>query len=263
MTAAATPAAARWVAAGVRHEVLLRVLPAVRHDLAAPLSVMRMTLLLLQRQQRAASGDADADATRRAERLATLQEQLGVLAGNLGLLRGWEAAGAGAAGGGGSTTRAALVERCVALLQPLADLQGLSIEVDPALRPPVQADGAGHGPHAAPQWPGATALRYLVLASLCHLLDRRPAPGAVRIVAHGTDALRLLATARAAGDDIWPPAEAVLPPERLRIDAAALRCLADDLGRGLELTEDTVRLSLAPISAAAAAAAAPPGHNTR
>ncbi len=246
--AALPPAAARWVAAGVRHEVLLRVLPAVRHDLAAPLSVMRMALLLLRRQQQAASGD---DAARREERIATLQEQLAVLAGRLNLLRGWGAADPGADG----ITRAALVERCVALLRPLADLQGLTIEVDPGLQP-APADAVAHGPPEAVQWPGATALRYLVLASLCHLLDRRPAPGAVRIVPDGTDALRLLATARAAADDARAGAGTQEPPGRLRIDAAALRCLAEDLGYGLVLGEDVVHLPLA-------ATPAPPGHNTR
>ena len=38
----ASPGARSWIAAGVRHELLTRALPALRHDMAAPVSVMRM-----------------------------------------------------------------------------------------------------------------------------------------------------------------------------------------------------------------------------
>lgn len=46
----AAPGARSWIAAGVRHELLTRALPALRHDMSAPVSVMRMGLLMLRRQ---------------------------------------------------------------------------------------------------------------------------------------------------------------------------------------------------------------------
>ena len=50
----ASPGARSWMAAGVRHELLTRALPALRHDMAAPVSVIRMGILLLKRQVTAA-----------------------------------------------------------------------------------------------------------------------------------------------------------------------------------------------------------------
>ncbi|SIR42139.1 hypothetical protein SAMN05421778_11031 [Sphaerotilus natans] len=42
--------AADWVAAGVRHEILMRVLPTLRHDLLGPISVARMELAVMRRR---------------------------------------------------------------------------------------------------------------------------------------------------------------------------------------------------------------------
>ena len=44
----------------MRHELLSRVLPALRHDMAAPVSVIRMGLLLLRRQVSEPEIDAQA-----------------------------------------------------------------------------------------------------------------------------------------------------------------------------------------------------------
>ena len=43
-TATSPAIAADWMAAGVRHEILMRVLPTLRHDLLGPISVARMEL---------------------------------------------------------------------------------------------------------------------------------------------------------------------------------------------------------------------------
>jgi hypothetical protein len=53
----ASPGASSWIVAGVRHELLTRALPALRHDMAAPLSVIRMSLLLLRHRAAAATPD--------------------------------------------------------------------------------------------------------------------------------------------------------------------------------------------------------------
>jgi len=55
-----SPSARSWIAAGVRHELLTRALPALRHDMAAPVSVIRMALLMLKRQISAPTVDTTA-----------------------------------------------------------------------------------------------------------------------------------------------------------------------------------------------------------
>jgi hypothetical protein len=66
----ASPSARSWIAAGVRHELLTRALPALRHDMAAPVSVIRMALLMLKRQVGAATIDAVACEERPSARCA-------------------------------------------------------------------------------------------------------------------------------------------------------------------------------------------------
>ena len=59
-----SPGARSWIAAGVRHELLTRALPALRHDMAAPVSVIRMALLMLKRQLAAETIDRAASEER-------------------------------------------------------------------------------------------------------------------------------------------------------------------------------------------------------
>ena len=49
-TATSPAIAADWMAAGVRHEILMRVLPTLRHDLLGPISVARMELAVMRRR---------------------------------------------------------------------------------------------------------------------------------------------------------------------------------------------------------------------
>ncbi|RYZ12720.1 MAG: hypothetical protein EOO24_02370 [Comamonadaceae bacterium] len=225
----------RWVASGVRHEVLLRALPALRHDMAAPVSVARMTALLLKRQLTASSIDAAACA----QRVVVLEEQMTALIEAIRLLRGWEAGGTDA-----GVTRAALVIRCVSLLRPVFDLRGVTIEVDPSIAPPEDAPAAPAPAEPERAWPNVSALRYLLLASLCCLHDCGPDTGSIRISADGEDALQLIAHPRPA-DAAAPLAAMPSSQAQLLVDAAALQCLADDLGYEVGFSERGVRLRLA------------------
>ena len=243
MSVSAGAAMKRWVAAGVRHEVLLRTLPTLRHDMAAPVSILRMATLLLKHQLAATPIDAAACG----QRVAVLDQQMGALIDGIRLLRGWEHGGeSGSDPVRDVVTTQALVARCVSLLRPVFDLRGISIDLDPALDDPSGPDDA---PHAF-AWPNAFALRYLMLAALCHLHDAHFDAGTVYIAQYGADALDLRIAPRAT--DARPPMAGLIPFEgHIRIDAAALQCLADDLGYVVIFTVDGVRLCLGAVRQAA------------
>lgn len=225
----ASPAARSWIAAGVRHELLTRVLPALRHDLAGPVSVMRMGALMLKRQVAAPSIDPHACS----ERVALIDDQIGQLIEGVRSLRDWELATTDE-----GTTRSALVEQCVALLRPAFSLHQLRLEVGAGL---AARDGEAH-------WPRAAALRYLLLCGLSYLHDASPTGGSIAIEADGADALVLRSAARAGNAALEEDSTKVhRAPRRLAIDAVALQSLADDLGYEVTVSEDgsTVRFRLA------------------
>jgi len=221
-----SPSARSWIAAGVRHELLTRALPALRHDMAAPVSVIRMALLMLKRQVSAATVDAAACE----ERVALIDNQVAELVSAIRSLRDWELATTD-----DGITRSALVAQCMTLMRSAFDLHGVALEVDEALAAPQDDE---------PRWPNAAALRYLFLGALGYLHDGVDEAGTIRIEPDGTDALRLHARVREAGG-----ANAVLDahraPRALAIDTVALQNLAEDLGYAVLLDADTVRFALA------------------
>lgn len=228
----------RWIAAGVRHELMMRALPAVRHDLAAPLSLMRMQLLMLRRQ---VAADTPVAPGTLGPRVALFESQVSELSHGLRDLRDWELPltdpdPARASG----LSRAALVAQGVGLMRAAFDFDGIVLQIDPALE--AAADDAE-------VFPGIAALRYLLLGALCHLHDMHPAlavAGALHIAPLGEAGLRLSAQPRPAaaeGDD----ARAFLPPRvprHLLIDAEHLQALADELGHAITLTPEAVALDL-------------------
>lgn len=229
----------RWVAAGVRHEVLLRVLPSLRHDMAGPVSILRMATLLLKRQLAA----VPVDVTACAQRVTVLDQQMGELIEGIRLLRGWEdSTVSGAEAIRDPMTRPALVAKCMSLLRPAFDLRGIAINVDVLLEAPDDALAAP--PEAV--WPNGFALRYLMLGSLCYLHDAHADTGALQIAPDGVDGLELRRMPQAA--DASPPMPGLIQVDgRLEIDAAALQCLADGLGYAVVVTADGVRLRLVAI----------------
>lgn len=220
-----SPSARSWIAAGVRHELLTRALPALRHDMAAPVSVVRMALLMLKRQVAAPTIDPKACE----ERVALIDNQVTELVEAIRSLRDWELATTDDGIG-----RGALVAQCVMLMRSAFDLHGVSLTTDAALEPQ-------EGEH---RWPAAAALRYLFLGALGYLRDSAADAGTIRIEADGANALRLTAEPREPG-----AAHAVLDshraPRALAIDAVAMQNLAEDLGYAVTLDGASVRLVLA------------------
>jgi hypothetical protein len=220
-----SPGARSWIAAGVRHELLTRALPALRHDMAAPVSVMRMALLMLKRQVGAPTIDAAACE----ERVSLIDHQMSELVEGIRSLRDWELATTD-----DGITRSALIAQCVGLMRAAFDMHGISLDVDPAL-----ASGTDET-----RWPQGAALRYLFLGALGYLHDGETETGAIRIEPRGDDALCLIGTPRASGATS-PVLDAHRAPRALAIDAIALQSLADDLGYTVALERDSVCFSLA------------------
>ncbi|MDH6169831.1 hypothetical protein M2282_005000 [Variovorax boronicumulans] len=220
-----SPGARSWIAAGVRHELLTRALPALRHDMAAPVSVVRMALLMLKRQ--VAANPIDPAACE--ERVALIDNQVSELVEAIRSLRDWELATAD-----DGITRSALVAQCVGLMRAAFDLHGVMLDVDASLDPLEEE----------PRWPAAAALRYLFLGALGYLNDGGAEAGTIRIEPDGADALRLVALPREA-EGVNPVLDAHRAPRALAIDAVALQNLAEDMGYAVALEGDSVRFALA------------------
>lgn len=222
----ASPGARSWIAAGVRHELLIRALPALRHDMTGPVSVMRMGLLMLRRQVAAPV----IDPATLEQRAALIDSQIAELVNAVRSLRDWELAMDDE-----GITRHALVAQGVGLMRAAFELQGVHLQVDAALQTPRDNE---------PKWPSGAALRYLLLGALGYLHDTPTDVGAVTVSADGDDALWLRVTAgEADGADVMAGAHRA--PRMLAIDGIALQSLADDLGYALTIERDAVRLTLA------------------
>jgi hypothetical protein len=222
----ASPGARSWIAAGVRHELLTRALPALRHDMASPVSVIRMGMLMLKRQAAAPAVDAAAWD----ERIALIEVQVAALVAGVRSLRDWELAVSD-----DGITRSALVAQCTGLMRTAFEFSGIGLEV---------GDGLA-ATEDEPRFPAGAAMRYMFLAALSFLHDSAPALSAVRVEADGADALRFVA-AHGESDAADPMVQAHRAPRKLAIDAVALQSLADDLGYAVVVEGDTVRFALAP-----------------
>ena len=221
----ASPGARSWMAAGVRHELLTRALPALRHDMAAPVSVIRMGILLLKRQVTAAENP---DAAAWGERVSLIENQVSALASGVRSLRDWELATHDE-----GIKRSELVAQCTALMRVAFDLNGVALHVGEDLSPE----------EGEPSFPSGAALRYMFLGALGYLHDSVPHVGAIDVEAHGTDGLRFSATP---GEPTAPDpvAGAHRAPRALAIDAIALQSLADGLGYEVAVEPDAVRFAL-------------------
>lgn len=223
----ASPGARSWMAAGVRHELLTRALPALRHEMAAPVSVIRMGILLLKRQL-TTSADANPDAPGWGERVTLIEDQVTALASGVRALRDWELATHD-----DGITRSALVAQCATLMRVAFELNGIGLKLGDGLAP-VEGE---------PRFPSAAALRYMVLGALGYLHDSVPNLGDIRIEADGGDALRFIA-GQGAAEPVEPMAGAHRAPRALAIDAIALQALAEGLGYVVAVEGEKVRFGL-------------------
>ncbi|MDM0019685.1 hypothetical protein [Variovorax saccharolyticus] len=220
-----SPGARSWMAAGVRHELLTRALPALRHEMAAPVSVMRMSTLLLKRQLAA---NTAVDTAAWVERMTQIEDQVAALASGVRSLRDWELATHD-----DGITRSALVAQCASLMRVAFELNGIGLKIDESLA----------AAEDEPRFAAAAALRYMALGALGYLHDSVPGLGEIRIEAEGDDALRFIAGLGVAAP-VEPIAGAHRAPRALAIDPVALQALADGLGYGVVVDGESVRLGL-------------------
>lgn len=213
-----SPVADAWIAAGVQHAVLLRVLPVVRHDLAGPLSVMRMCTTLLKRH----ISQGERAAQQGVERVEQLEIQLADLGEQVRRLRHWDRSGAERV-----AVRTTITE-AVALAQPLLSLLGAQVL-------PLPQTG----------WPDAPEAHYpllcMLLASLYYLAERPDVlPGPITLQLAPGGLLVNIGTAAPSEFPRFDVAPSTTPP----IDAAALNALARHGGWTLEVSSDNVRIGL-------------------
>lgn len=212
---AADPLAdSRWLADGVRLQILLRALPVQRHDVLGPLSVVRMGLAVVQRRLQADTVDLPA----LGGKLAETDAQVADAVRRVAELRLWDREA--------DLPRPllALVRQCAALVQLSASMAGHQLE-------PVEIVGAGAAAvaDAADAWqspPGG--FHQAVLGLLMHAIDTAPQPCRLTLVLSPQHLhLRVGALGSAAGA---APQRLPMGPRDRRIDARALAWLLADMG---------------------------------
>ncbi len=209
--------------AGLQHAVLMRAMPVLRHDLASPLSVMRMGTMLLKR--RLERGDMTPEQT--VERVEQLEQQLGDIARHIRRLRQWDLQISERLG------VRALVDEAIELARPMLMVRGTELA-------PL-ADGA-------PGWDSEAmaqhTLLYGVLAAIYHLAERPgPAPAQITLEPGEAGGVRVCSHGVSASQDQMPMQGSSLaqPPA---MDLAALHRLAQSLGIAMRVSDDQVEITL-------------------
>jgi len=197
-----------WVAAGVRHEILMRVMPTLRHDLLGPISVARMELAVLKRRIERADLEP-ADGLRRVQQL---ESHLVELTRGLRDLRRWD----------GLLDEqmpvGSIVALAVGLMEQPLRLAGLSMQVSGA------EAGAGRACPVTPMLQGTLAL-------LCHAQDHLPAGSRLQVTLEAEEArLTLLPLLPLPGVESSANLLGLVPVARTAVDAEAVRHLAASLG---------------------------------
>lgn len=212
-----------WIAAGVCHEILLRTLPSLRHDMAGILSVARMDLALLKRGMAKLSTQSHDDASGAAERLQRVDEQFGALLRSLQALQGWGSEEVAA-----TPSAEDLLEACLAWVRPVLMLAKVSTECAPP------RDGAALLPVSP------SAFKYLCLGAVWYWVDTRPALARLTMDLQAPGCLRVQAIDHLGG----PLTGAGRAPEPVAqpIDASALAAVAQHVGWTLDLAQSSLTL---------------------
>jgi hypothetical protein len=153
-TPTAAEATQALIDAGLQHSVMMRAMPVLRHDIAGPLSVLRMGSMLLKR--RLAKGDMTPEQA--VERVEQLEEQLGDMAHQMRRLRLWDLQIHDRHG------VRALVAEALDLARPV--LMGHGID----LTQPADAEGSWSDEATMPH-----TLLYVVLGAIYHLAEHSSA----------------------------------------------------------------------------------------
>lgn len=209
--------------AGLQHAVMMRAMPVLRHDVASPLSVMRMGTMLLKRRL----GQGDLPADQAVERVEQLEEQLNEISRHIKRLRLWDLQI------NDRHTVRELVHEAVELARPMLMVRGTEMD-------PLADDAAG--------WVGDTkvphSLLYLVLAAIYHLAEQHgPAPAQITVEPMGPLAVRVRSHgASTAAQDLAPPVGRQPPA----LDLAALQQLAQPLAVQVQVDGRQVDIALPP-----------------
>lgn len=228
--------AADWVAAGVRHEILMRVLPTLRHDLLGPISVARMELAVMRRRLER----ADLALQDGLRRVRQLDGHLVDLTRGLRELRRWDPL---------DTERmpaSAIVRLALMLMEQPLRLAGLEVSVE------TDCEAEDTELPLAPLLLGTLAL-------LCHAQDQRAS--GQRLCLHlatrpeGEAAVLSVRTEPRPETGSVPPPMPALPdlpaPARACLDAEAVRHLASSLGLHAVLDDEPWRLRVGRLVPAA------------
>ncbi len=199
----------------MRHELFMRVLPALRHDMAGPLSVARMGNAVLKRYLVAQPFDP-AQSLRRVEQT---DEQLNQLLASIRTLARWDHEG------GDTIDATEALQAALHLARPMLDLHGVVIDTTD-----VQAPAS---------WTTVRSARalYMVLGALSCLQDASSGPTAISLAVDGDGVLLQATSTGTASPDDHRPAERVL-----KLDAEALQWLSADLQWPVEIRAGAVRL---------------------
>jgi len=207
MSSPAGTSQSHWIAQGVRHELLLRLLPSIRHDMLGPVSVARMGVAVLIKRL----GNDPPNLAGALERAQELNQHMAQVTQQLREFRHWDPSQAGRIG------LPAALSQCVGWLQPVLTLQGFELDLAPA----SQEDAGAPSGEPADEWQ-RDELMFLIAGLICHVLDCW-APCQLQIEA-GPASLQL----RAGASRPAPAAEHRHPlPTSRQILLPALAALAD------------------------------------
>lgn len=218
MTLTELPSSSAWIALGVQHAVLARTMPTVRHDLAAPVSVIRMGTTVLKRRL----ADGSLPAEQAVERVEQLEGHLASISDSARRLRHWDLHASPA-----SAPLRATARQAQQWAQPVLGMRGLTVE--------LVDDGDGLPETPAPQH----AMLCLLLGAI-HLLAEAPAvPARVCIgPAQQAGSVRIQSEGQVQ-ESLPAPAPEGVPP----LDAAALQYLAHHSGAALRWGEGWVEIT--------------------
>lgn len=212
--------------AGLRYAVMLRAMPALRHDLSSPLSVMRMATMLLKRHLQR----EDMTPGQAVERVEQLEQQLGEISVHVRRLRQWDPQIRE------RQSLRALAQESIALARPMLMLHGIEVE-------PLPEDAQGWNDSVqAPQ-----TLLYALLAAIYHLAEKPGAPPhQIMLEPSGPRSIRIRAHGQNPMPDVSKIDSAMPLKDTLPMNEAALARLAVMEHVSITVVERQVEIALAP-----------------
>ncbi|WP_313295479.1 hypothetical protein [Diaphorobacter sp.] len=203
-----------WLAAGVQHAVLLRTMPALRHELAGSVSVQRMALAILKRKMQSSGDTMETHDVQ--SRVQSLESSVGELSANLRRLRYWDKQPRE------TLAPQTLMQEVWGMVHPFLALRNIAMEELPA-SPDIWPQE-----HITPQ-----PLMYLALATIYHLAEAgesTPARLSARpMLTDAGDVIRFESSGVAITYDDGRAEEAAMNMSTPPITLQALDCLASQM----------------------------------